>query len=81
MKINHLSAKEWSGRIVLALLFIAIAAFIFIVFIPWGEGPKLARRDDYLAKIGVGFILLVAALLARRSERFEKYWQGLPYLS
>jgi membrane protease YdiL (CAAX protease family) len=77
MKINHLSAKEWSGRIVLALLFIAIAAFIFIVFIPWGEGPKLARRDDYLAKIGVGFILLVAALLAHRSERFEKYWQGL----
>jgi len=75
MKVDHLSAKEWGERIVLVLFFIASAAFILIVFSPWGEGPKLGRRDDYLAKIGVSILLLAVALLLRKSKRFEKYWQ------
>jgi membrane protease YdiL (CAAX protease family) len=77
MKNNHLAAKEWLGRILLALLFTATAAFISIVFSPWGAGPKLGRIDDYLAKISVSILLLAAALLVRKSKRFEKYWQLL----
>lgn len=77
MKRNHLSAREWGERIVLALLFVAIGSFIMIVFNPWGAGPKLNRVDDYLTKIGISILLLVVALLARKSERFEKYWQVL----
>ena len=77
VKSNHLSAREWGKCIVLALLFIAIAGSIMILFSPWGRGPRLGRIDDYLAKIGVCVVFLVAALLARRSERFEKYWRVL----
>jgi hypothetical protein len=77
MKRNRLSAREWGERIVWALLFVAIGSFIMIVFNPWGDGPKLNRVDDYLAKIGVSIFLLVVALLARKSKRFEKYWQVL----
>lgn len=77
MKRNRLLAREWSKRVVLALLFVAIGSFIMLVFNPWGKGPILNRVDDYLAKIGVSIFLLVVALLARNSKRFEKYWQLL----
>jgi uncharacterized protein len=78
MKNNRLSAKEWGQRILLALLFIAIAASILLVFSPWrATTPRLGFVDDYLAKIGVSVVLLVTALLSRRSERLNKYWQVL----
>jgi len=77
MKRNRLSGREWGARIVWALLFLAIGSFIMIVFNPWGDGPKLNQVDDYLAKIGVSIFLLAAALIARKSKRFEKYWQVL----
>ncbi len=74
---NRLSAREWAERIVLALLFVAVAGAIIIVFNPWGQGPLLDKVDDYLAKIGTSAVLLAAALLARRSTRFRRYWQLL----
>jgi membrane protease YdiL (CAAX protease family) len=74
---NHISARKWGEAVILALLFAIITAFIWMVFNPWGTGPILAGKDDYLAKIGTGLLLLAAALLARRSKRFEKYWQIL----
>lgn len=77
MKTNRISAKQWVERIILALLFTAIAGFILIFFSPWVSSSVLNGTDDYLAKIGTGIILLTAALLARRSKRFEKYWQIL----
>jgi len=77
MNNNRLSVKEWGTRILLALLFIATGAFIMIVFNPWGAGPKLGRVADYIAKIGVSGALLLLALLARKSENFNKYWQLL----
>jgi len=77
VKTNHLPAKEWGERIILAILFIASAAFILIVFTPWGDGPKLGRIDDYLAKISLSIFLLASALLVRKSRRLEKYWQLL----
>jgi hypothetical protein len=78
MKTNRLSAKEWGERVIFALLFTGVAAAIMIVFNPWGSESVLDNKmTDYLAKIGAGLLLLAAALLARRSARFEKYWQIL----
>jgi membrane protease YdiL (CAAX protease family) len=77
MKNSRPSANEWGGRILVALLFTTIAGLIMIVFSPWGAGSVLSKIDDYLAKIGVSLLLLAAALLVRRSKRFEKYWQIL----
>jgi len=78
MKGNRLSAREWGGRVVLSLLFTAIGSLIMIVFSPWR--PLLGRVADYLGRIGLIVLLLVAVLLVRRSRRFEKYWQVLPIL-
>ena len=75
MKSNRLSANEWGERILVALLFTTVAGLIMIVFSPWGTKSVLDKMDDYLAKIGVSLLLLVAAALVRRSKRFEKYWQ------
>lgn len=77
MKRNRLLAREWVKRVVLALLFVAKGSFIMVIFNPWGKGPRLNPVDDYLAKIGVSIFLLAVALLARKSNRFEKYWQVL----
>ena len=78
MENNRLSAREWGERIVLAVLFTALGSYMMIVFNPWGSGPLLHNRiEDYLAKISTSLVLLVAALLVRRSKRFEKYWQIL----
>ncbi|MFQ5813363.1 MAG: lysostaphin resistance A-like protein [Anaerolineae bacterium] len=75
MKNNRLSAREWSERIVLALLFIAIGSLIMVIFSPWR--PLLSRVADYLGRIGLAAFLLAVMSLARRSQRFEKYWPVL----
>ena len=75
MRNNRISAREWGQRIVLALLFIAIGSLITIVFSPWK--PLLSRAADYLGRIGLTALLLVAMLLARKSQRFENYWPVL----
>jgi uncharacterized protein len=74
MKNKQRSSNEWIECILLALLFIGIGSALMIVFNPWGSGPVLDKVDDYLAKIGSSVLLLVAALLVRRSKRLEKYW-------
>jgi len=48
-----------------------------VFFNPWGAGPRLDRVSDYIVKIGVSGLLLLLALLARKSNRFQKYWQVL----
>lgn len=75
MKDNHPSANPWGERILLALLFTAVAGSIMIVLTPWGSGSKLPKMDDYLARIGVSLLLLVGALLLRRSKGLNRYWQ------
>jgi membrane protease YdiL (CAAX protease family) len=56
-------------------LFTAIGSLIMLVFSPWR--PLLGRVNDYLGRIGLIVLLLVAVWLVRRSRRFEKYWQIL----
>jgi len=75
MNKNRLSANEWGERIVLAILFTAIGSLIIIVFSPLR--PLLDRVADYLGRIGLILLLLIAMLLVRKSRRFEKYWQVL----
>jgi membrane protease YdiL (CAAX protease family) len=77
MNSNRLPAKEVMARILLAFLFTIMAATILLVFSPWRSTPRLGFVEDHLAKIGVSIVLLVAALLSRRSERFKRYWQVL----
>jgi hypothetical protein len=73
MKNNRLSAREWVERIVLALLFIAIGSMIIIVFSPLR--PLLDGGADYLGRVGLILLLLIAVVLVRKSTRFEKYGQ------
>lgn len=82
MKNNRLSAGEWVERIILALLFIVIGGAIMIVFKPWGRLFLVARFDahlgaiyDFLGRIGMSVLLVVAAVLLRRNKRLEKYWR------
>jgi hypothetical protein len=73
MKNNSLSAKELIGRIILAILFAAIGSLIIIVFSQYR--PILSGVYDLVGRIGLMLILLIAALLARRSKSLHDYWQ------
>ncbi len=75
MKTNRLSPGEWIERIVVALLFVAIGSLIILVFSPWR--PLLGRVNDYLGRVALIVLLLVAALWLRRSERYRKHTQVL----
>lgn len=74
MRNRQLSVHEWGERLLVALLFTAVAGLIISVFSPWGSGSTLSRTDDYLAKIGASLLLLAFAVLLRRRRRTEKYW-------
>jgi hypothetical protein len=73
MENNRLTAKGLIERIGLAVLFAAIGSLIIIVFSQYR--PMLSGVYDLLGRIGLILILLIAALLAHRSMRLNKYWQ------
>lgn len=75
MEKKRLSTREILERIGLALLFIVLGYLVYVVFSPFR--PMLPTGRDYLGRIALGAVLLTAALLARKSPRFEKYWQVL----
>ena len=77
MESKRLSARDTGERLLVAFFFVIIGSFLMIGFNPWGIDPMLGRVADYLAKIGTIVVLLAASLLARRSIRFNKYWQLL----
>jgi len=59
-------------RIGLFLLFLACGLLVFIVFSHYF--PIFKGRTDIIGRIVVAVAFLIASLLARRSERFRKYW-------
>ena len=59
-------------RIGLFLLFLTCGLLVFIVFSHYF--PIFKRPADSIGRIVVVTALLVAALLTRRSERFNQYW-------
>ena len=73
MENNRLTAKELIKRIGLAVLFAAVGSVIIIVFSQYR--PVLSGVYDLLGRIGLIWILLIAALLVHRSMRLHKYWQ------
>jgi len=75
IKSSRLSAREWSERAVLALLFVIIGGVVMIVFKPWGKQWLVDRVANYLWRAGLSLLLLVIAWLVHRSERYEKYWE------
>jgi membrane protease YdiL (CAAX protease family) len=74
MNNPRLSAREWIEQIVLALVFTGIGGVTMIVFKPWGK-QYFDPVDNYLWRIGLSFLLLVAAWLVHRSAHLAKYWQ------
>ena len=62
-------------RIIVAVLFGAAGLLIVAVFSPWV--PLLPATQDLVGRIGVMLALLAAALFARRSSWWNKYWQLL----
>jgi membrane protease YdiL (CAAX protease family) len=70
---RSLTAKELIGLIGLALLFSLIGSLIIIVFSQYR--PLLSGIYDLSGRLGLILILLIAALLARRSKSFHNYWQ------
>lgn len=62
-------------RIVAAVLFGAAGLVTVAVFSPWV--PLLTGTKGLMGRIGLMVVLLSVALLARRSLRWNKYWQLL----
>ena len=73
MKNNRLSVKDLIERIILATLFAAIGSLIIIVFSQYR--PILSGVYDLFGRVSLILILLIAALLARRSKSLHNYWQ------
>ena len=71
MKTKRMPAREWSERIILALLFIGIGYLIYFIFSPFR--PQLQPVNDYLGRFGLAAVLLVTTLLAGKSERYRPY--------
>lgn len=65
----------WGERLIFAVLFMLSSSMIFFLFNPWGSGPVLDKIPDYMAKIATGILLLILTFLARKSQRFHRYWQ------
>jgi membrane protease YdiL (CAAX protease family) len=62
-------------RASLFLLILALGLFVFVVLSHFR--PLLPKPADLPVRIATAAVLLAAALLARRSERFRTYWQVL----
>lgn len=63
---------RYMNRIGLFLLFLACGLLVFIVFSHYF--PIFERPTDTIGRIVTTIAFLVAALVARRSEQFNKYW-------
>lgn len=69
---NRLSVYELLGRICFALFFTMTGSLIIIVFSQYR--PLISGVSDLLGRIGLILVLLITALLARRSISLRAYW-------
>jgi uncharacterized protein len=71
---NRSSGKPvWPGRVALFFIVLALSLFVFVVLSHFR--PLLPKTADLITRICTAAVLLSAALIARRTERFSKYWQ------
>jgi membrane protease YdiL (CAAX protease family) len=75
MKDDQMQVKTIGQQVVFFMLFLALGLLIFVVFSHMR--PTLPNPIDIIGRIVMVAGFLVVALLARRSQRFEKYWQVL----
>jgi uncharacterized protein len=75
MKDDQMQVKTAGQRVVFFMLFLALGLLIFVMFSHMR--PTLPNSIDIIGRIFMIAGFLVVALLARRSQRFEKYWQVL----
>jgi membrane protease YdiL (CAAX protease family) len=75
MKDDQMQVKTIGQQVVFFILFLALGLLIFVVFSHMR--PTLPNSIDIIGRIVMVAGFLVVALLARRSQRFEKYWQVL----
>jgi len=61
-----------TDRLGLFLLFLGCGLVVFVVFSHFF--PIFERKADVIGRVVAGLALLSAALAARRSERFSRYW-------
>ncbi len=71
MDSRQVTASGWGERLILIFLFIIIGSLVMIVFSPLR--PVLAWGADYLGRIGLIALLLIAAGLLRKSAHFSRY--------
>jgi uncharacterized protein len=71
------ASRKFGGlqRAGLFFLLLALSLFVFVVLSHFR--PLLPKSADLIARIITAVTLLAAALAARRSERFRRYWQIL----
>jgi uncharacterized protein len=60
-------------RVALFFLILALSLFVFVVLSHFR--PLLPKSADLITRICTAVVLLAAALIARRTERFARYWQ------
>ena len=75
MKAESVSVKKWGLRVVFFLLFLGLGLLLFIVFHHIRLYLPASVDPVYRMILVVG--LLILALLARKSQRFARYWQIL----
>jgi membrane protease YdiL (CAAX protease family) len=72
MQSERTSIRTWKQSAVVVALVLAIGLAVFVVLSNYN--PMLPRSLDLLARVSVALVLLVAALLARRSTSLRTYW-------
>jgi membrane protease YdiL (CAAX protease family) len=69
---------NWLQRLGLSFLFLAFGLLVFVIFSHYY--PFFKGDTDKVGRIAVAGTFLLLAILARRSERFQKYWL-IPFAS
>jgi uncharacterized protein len=75
MENNLMPVKDWGRRLGLFMLSLAFGLLIFVVFSH--IRPMLPKSMDLAGRAVLVAVFLSAALLARRRQRFQKYWPVL----
>jgi len=75
MKKTHVFTLSLFIRIGFAFVFAILGLLIVVVFSPYR--PILPRTEDFIGRTFLISILFVTFLLARKSKRFNDYWQTI----
>lgn len=72
METTSTVKTDWISRSILFVFFVAVGGVVYSVFSPLD--PMLPKTQDLWGRILLASVLLILALLARKSERYHQYW-------